>query len=124
MTDTEALAAFMRGETLDDPTSRRLWTLGWVLLTDASEHNPDARREVMADRPTDTGKRVWDAMLSDPELIEGVQISPEQRKEVIRLRAKMLNEATDVCSVPNCVQPGVVAVGEKQRCERHAASLL
>jgi hypothetical protein len=65
----------MRKETLDDPTSRRLWALGWVLVTDVSEHNPEGRREVMAVKLTKKGEKVWRGMLSDAKPVEAFKRS-------------------------------------------------
>jgi hypothetical protein len=42
-------------------------------------------------------------------------------QEVYRLRAKLLNEAMDVCTVPECIQPGIVTLEGKQWCESHTA---
>ena len=41
-------------------------------------------------------------------------------QEVYRLRAKLLNEAMDVCTVPECIHPGIVTLEGKQWCESHA----
>lgn len=41
----------------------------------------------------------------------------------IRLRVKLGNEAMDVCSIPDCVQPGIVTVKDRQWCESHATAV-
>jgi hypothetical protein len=48
------------------------------------------------------------------------QVAGELRTLVVALRGKMVNEAMDVCSVPDCVEAGTVMVGNKQWCRFHA----
>ena len=48
-------------------------------------------------------------------------ISKRRKSIVIRLRQIIYDEASDVCSVPDCITRATVTVDNKQWCERHAA---